>query len=621
MQDAEGTFLIQQPRRWPWTWYAGAGLAVLLVCWLPELAPVAPNVADSYTFGFNNRVALPLLLALIAAGALLTRGFGMPLFAPEPAGTSAIPRSTLYRGLGVIGAMCAAMWVLTHGLAGFTESTDLIDRVRLAAEGQRPYLDFEYAYGAALVYGPLWTARLLHVSVVNGYFAWWTANSLFGCWLIYRILNLAAYPTPARRTLFWLCVAFAAQTALSTGVNYTFLRFALGPWFAVEAQRVLQPESARPRFLRAGLLCAVGFYATLLVSPEMGLAFLAGSLFWLAVNRAPWTPNRWGGLLLTAGAAGLGIPVAAHFRYFELMRVMSRGGSNDPYMPALHLLLLFACLAAAAAWLRARWSAPATWTDSMSAILLISLPMLASALGRCDPAHVFFGAVGIQLAGLLLLSRTVLWKAACTAVLLAYFVFPALLLHDTLLLMGKAVSHLVLSGDPQHEGPVMHVVEALAAHVMGPATAAHKIAKSRQASNVPDVLDFDQLYPGASAVLQLPFAYLPNGFSRYHSPRLDEGRYFGLQNVLAPQQVQVKIGELAAHPERDLLLSKDFPQCGVDPVEARNTLRQLFFFPYMRRAVHTDSVAEPLCDYIQANYVRAIPASIENYEYALWKHR
>jgi hypothetical protein len=317
--------------------------------------------------------------------------------------------------------------------------------------------------------------------------------------------------------------------------------------------------------------------------------------------------------------------VAAHFQYFELMRVMSTGGSNEPYMPAPHMLVLFAAMGACAAWLWFRWKR-SDLDDTMTAVIVVSIPALASALGRCDSGHVFWGAVGILAPGWMLLSRGRARRWMSAGFVLSFAVLPLPSIGGPLKSYGKAAARMVFSGKADQRGVVARGIDWAAGRALGHEAAEKKLAIAREAANLPETIDFAAIYPGAGLMagqaMGAPLTYLPNSLSEYEGSDVHEGRYFGLQNVLTPAQMQVKVDELEAHPEWDLLMPKSFPDnCAADPTGGIHWLRRLFVFPYMRRPRHTENLAAPLCEYVQREYREVAPAAPENFGYSLWVRR
>ena len=92
-----------------------------------------------------------------------------------------------------------------------------------------------------------------------------------------------------------------------------------------------------------------------------------------------------------------------------------------------------------------------------------------------------------------------------------------------------------------------------------------------------------------------------------------------MENANTVEAIQEKLAEIKDHPEKALLLPEHFEDtCRIDVAAERQELSILFAFPYLGRAVHTESIRQPICDYISAQYeVEQLPTP-ENFEYGLW---
>jgi hypothetical protein len=44
----------------------------------------------------------------------------------------------------------------------------------------------------------------------------------------------------------------------------------------------------------------------------------------------------------------------------------------------------------------------------------------------------------------------------------------------------------------------------------------------------------------------------------------------------------------------------------------------MFAFPFFRKAVHPESIRQPICDYILAQYGLEQPPTLQNFQYGLW---
>jgi hypothetical protein len=125
---------------------------------------------------------------------------------------------------------------------------------------------------------------------------------------------------------------------------------------------------------------------------------------------------------------------------------------------------------------------------------------------------------------------------------------------------------------------------------------------------------------GATPVVEAPFSYMPNTIGPYQGPLVDTGYFSSTINVLTPEQVQRKIAELAAHPDRDVIIRWEAPKlCLEDIPDSRASLRQLSMTPVLLPAVHSDDIVQPLCSYIQTHYQMVRPSSPEASGYSLWR--
>ena len=158
------------PRR---TGRVAAVVAILVLGWLlvfrlPWHVPVRTDVqADSALFGFSNAAAI-LGLAATLFGLLVVRRVGPPSVADTNARRPLVsPPDRRTRGEWIALAACSTVaaavvlgWWATLPNAYFGESTYFLTRLDMLALGLRPYRDFDYGYGPALLDVP-WLAHRL----------------------------------------------------------------------------------------------------------------------------------------------------------------------------------------------------------------------------------------------------------------------------------------------------------------------------------------------------------------------------------------------------------------------------------------------------------------------------
>ena len=231
-----------------------------------------------------------------------------------------------------------AMCFLTRGLHGFDESRYLIDRVKQLALGKTPFRDFEFAYGALFLYGPR-LLMLLHLTAEQSYFAFWLLCLLGGVWLLHQTLEMLDYPSQHKVGIFHFFCLFGLIAVFCTGLNYTLWRFLPASYFGLLVQREDGLSGRRHRVM--AMLMSVGFTAAvLMISPEMGLAYAAGSVGYFAVF------GRWDKRSVAEYFGFLTLEVALlliedRIGALATLKAFSSGAFNFPIVPAGHILFLF----------------------------------------------------------------------------------------------------------------------------------------------------------------------------------------------------------------------------------------------------------------------------------------
>ena len=599
---------------------------------LPYFVPVAPAFAESYLFGFNNRAALLLVLALVTLlGVLSWRGvIRLPqlpdLLPPHSApGSSRSPgRPALAASLAATTILSITFFALLRAGHGAGDAIYFLDRIGLVAQGLRPFHDFEFVYGPLQLYLPWLVARLLHCSLFDGYGLVWGLSTLLGLvalWLSIRWLDL---PSPGKRSTFLILAAILGSELLSFGLNYNPLRYTAPIACLLFVERL--SRSDRPSFAtdRSTILAAAAAAIILLgLSPEVGVAFCIAILCFLPARRLalrqPWATFAFA----LAAAFALIFLAAAHLGIFETMRSFSAGAFNLPLLPGPHILLFLSALAVITIWLTAR-SHRSRLVSPVALLALYSLGMLPGALGRCDWAHVLGYELGIVLVALLLLAASPwsrrLSQAALVLIFLAMFLrgVPGTLAMVVKVQLYPALAH----GDPT-SGFGQHLLALTRRSLLrsvGPAETAHKLTRIRAVARLTSE-DPHLLFPAASPILYAPFSYSPERLGNVQSPSLVEGHFMGALNLLTPAQVAQKIAEMQDHPEQDLLLSPDgLEQCAPfrgDPA----TLRSLFLLPFVPKPRNQYALVAPVCQYIQAHYRLLVPPSPQTGDYGLWRRQ
>ncbi len=603
-----------------WSLVGLCTVTVALLLWLPYRFPVAPSFSDSYLFGFNNHAAQVLILAFVAAVLGCTFHWTWPQAANCPA--DRLSRKSLYWALTLTLGTSAALAIATHKLEGIEESIYLIDRVKLVLAGKPPGVDFEFAYGAFLLYGPAWLAHAFHLSASGAYFLFWTLTNLVGVLLLYCTLQWVDVPFRLRRAAFAFFFAFALTAMLCTGTNYSLFRFTT-PLFLGLCLYRFQSRTASPWSIPAGILLIVPCYAALLtISPELALAFACGMCLYVLLFLDLRARRTFLSFLILLPALLLVTRVAAHFEVFATLDAFRTGGFNFPIPPAPHILLFLTTLGLVSSYCLQQFRLRRP--NAVVVLTLVSAGSIAGALGRCDLIHVLLDPLGCWIAAFVLVGRFRVFgrffvSAACFLFLLLNARFS---LYGRAIGWSKAALPAIFANEPEHsDNRLDRFIQAKSATLFGVEKAKTKLAEMRFFAHHQRGISPALLYGYPSGtIFEAPFSYTPSRFGTLQTKEIDPGFYFGMVNVLTPQAVQRKVAELAHSPERPLLiLAGNEDSCSPDPEGRRSTISSYFWYPYHAAVRNPGSVLEPVCSYIHTHYRVAIAASPENFGYALWQ--
>ena len=400
---------------------AVAALGLSAVYLLPYLVPVHDGLSFSYLVGFSNRTAVLLLLSFILGFALWTRGLGLRL--PDPAD----PTGASYWRIGAVAIVlsafgCAFFWLFARSVAPLMESQYFLDRYAMFGMGARLYRDFEFDYGPLMFYPSIWIARLCHISLGNGYFLSWGLQWALGTWALWKMVAGAARGTRHGRTIFLLLLAFFLTGLPDSGMNYTPLRFCATLLFALGIHSLFARGASI--FAIFGLASA-GATALLLYSPEQGIAFTIGTIFFFAVCVRPARTSLLVGLGAFAIIMSIVFWLALRSGVLGNVADVGGGGLDFPllfsFQSLVLLLLLLVAGCAFIASLRAHTS-----QGPLLYLICLSIVSAPAAFSRADIGHIIINTLGALIAALVVLSqyRTIwrwTWPAFAIMILLATY--------------------------------------------------------------------------------------------------------------------------------------------------------------------------------------------------------
>ena len=594
--------------------YLAAGyvaLALFCIFSLPTLVPVKLANSDSYVFGYNNRAGFLLIVLFTTIASTLARRRNLQPISASNSATSA--RSSLFwKCTFVTIVIGAAMYILTHRMASYGESTYLINRIELSSRGLHPYRDFEFAYGVGLLYAPILLSHLLHLSIPNAYYFFWIISLVLGTWFLFEIVNRIDYPGRHRNQIFLVLFAVTLLEAVYVGTNYTSLRFAIAPFAAILVCQTMR-EGGLIAQVRSSLLALLFASLLLLISPEIAIAYILGIsafmlLFYAREPRIHWIVRlcRPPPLVRISAGSSQSLPGV---RYSEVDR---RRRFELPHHPfAQHPLLPLRSLPLRPARPILDPARQLSREPHLRPVRLLPHARLRFRPMRPWPPllerpshfpHRFLVGLGLK----------------------ADLVLVSIRVHRHLHRNQSSVNAYLLSGRTRPRShqpvPVSWQPEELGGDNSSPECA-------NNPDNMAKLAEYSLLatHDASRDDLQLPFRLeppveAPFGYTASHNPdRLDLGYYWGIQDALTEKTVTRKITELEKHSDRQLILPEHFQtNCSVDPATSTKIIRILFAFPYRSRPRHTQSVYQPLCAYISSHYALTTPSRPETYGFQLW---
>lgn len=407
-----------------------AGIFILLVYYalfrLPfHFPPHQRLMSASYTYGFNNSIAILLTAGLLAAVTLLyllrRTDQPEPPIAFSATGADAPSRSTkrvLTILAGSYAVVTLVMYLYNAKSAPWLmwETRHLLHRTWLMdLYGLRPYSEIAAEYGPILTYAPSYAFLLLAplgASHEQAYFVSVLLLNLAGLWCLYYVLSRAQMPAGARLVAFVL-LAIAGFVPYM-GVNGVLVRYLFPFATLLLGHRLfLFLGSRRGTILPwsgAVLSILLLLAGNVLLSPEIGIAF---ALAWLSYAILRWREDKriviWS-VIAFIGAALLCqqfLPAS----YYESFLRFSEGANNLPLLPAPHLLLYLATLFLVvppllAGSVRGRRTGDLPGAAVCGALGILCMVTAPGALGRCDPPHVLLYGMGASMLLMIRLANT-----------------------------------------------------------------------------------------------------------------------------------------------------------------------------------------------------------------------
>ena len=396
-------------------WTVLAVLTILAVFVLPlHFPPSTPTYSVSYVVGFNNRLAagfvvllsLVTLLTFLRGASTSHRAVSLDIPMPKAWLLLAIVGMAVF--VGVMGGLALQTQAFESDAAYFLTQLAQWSHFHL-----KLYRDLEFGYGPLLFAWPAAVQTVLRHAGIGpeaAYLVSLVVLQILGLCTTFYLLQKLPLHRSVRGGIFLILTLGAMRPSL--GLNYTLLRF-------TSVFAALLAVSNLTGKLRQGIWFAVCQVFMLAISPEMGVAFLAGTityaLFRSYRNEYAWISVPVPGIIVTVWFCLLIDP-----GYFYTMRQFATGMLNQVVAPTPEILVLLiaaiglAPLAVAASIERNRPDAAA-----LLGIYVASLALVPAALGLCDPLHTFFNGIGFYLLSFVALaSWRPHWSKLCLLIFL-----------------------------------------------------------------------------------------------------------------------------------------------------------------------------------------------------------
>lgn len=570
-------------------------------------------------YGYSNRAAIIIFGSVTCLLAASGNAFGLSFPAPrlrDGAGLS-------YRLLGfatiVTSALATAVWATERPGLSFQEAPYFLDRYAMFSMGQHLYRDIDFPYGPLMFYLPVGLARVSNLNLIDAFFVAWIFQWIAGVAVLWKLIDLLArtIAIPDSRMMFLFFWAISIMDVFASGPNYTLLRYASGPLVACVAWRL---ATAHRSVFPAALFASLGTVLLLLYSPEQGIALGLSSIIFggLAFRRSRNFIAAGSIFCLIVGAS---LAVLIHLGELSGVRNISSGALNVPVFLGLQNLAFLGALLVAACGV---WNAIRTrrFSNPLVYISLISAASIPAAFGNANPSHLFYNLFGALLGALAILSNsgralsTPVWRLG-KVVFAILFVGATVVEHafmDHSAITVPVHRWIVASGN--HDSPIRHLYIALLKRSVGPDEMARRLAHMSRDAADGGVVAAQRYGLAPGAMVLAPFGVDRPAHEELDGLRIYTGRYPWLLPLLNAHEVSDKIAELKAHPTHPLLIPDvtDGSQCRYNLQVLRQTTWQNFLPLYIPAIRHPITAADPLCAYINANYVRADPTfQVENW--------
>ncbi|RYZ99730.1 MAG: hypothetical protein EOP47_15995 [Sphingobacteriaceae bacterium] len=579
------------------------GLLVAMVFIVPLLIiPFKFTVSPSSNYGFNNIIAVLLMLVTLLAALILYLRFYRKeddfavvknMFSPATGEQLKVKHLYIVSALYLL---VIAFFYILGADYGYGEANYFLLRVDRIGMGQVPYQDFEYAYGLLLLYIPVVISKVFHLSTPNAYYLAFALFNCLGLYLLYYVVNYFKISSTAKRHLFYSLALCSLPFFL--GVNYTMLRFVTPIACLLLINNLLTREYKNNTYA-AVTVSVVSFAVVMLnfgISIEVGIAVAlsVGSYFYFSFVFNKNIQSLVIAVIYTALIVLFSLFFSGNL--ILILKVFASGGNNFPVIPAPSILLYIISFLIINAILASFVIRKQLYFITFT-LLAFNIIMLSGAFGRCDPGHIFWYGLGSFILLWAYLAhighRLYRWyKIAFIVIFTIGSTISGLFLYRGV--FSSTLARYVASHPGVHDG-VNDVLQM--AHV-NPEKPNAYINKYKPFANFGKI---DQ-YPR----IALPFDTEEELYLHIlNKKKFVPGYYTGIfMNVYTPEQIAVKLAELKDAKHTYMIIPQSLysfkPVHGDDE---KKYISSLFLFPFFyTKKAYSEDLYTPVYNYLRSNY-------------------
>lgn len=352
----------------------------ILLFTVPFLFPQKEVVQSlSYEMGFNNAIGILLLviasLILFVWGALKEKYANNLIVLDKEVGSKKLLHILQIISFSILMLFSILYWGVEDGILQAYWPVHYSDAMK---HGWVLYEDVHVIYGALQIL-PLHWLRLLGIPAMTAQLLIVAVSSVLCLLFVYDILGYINIPIREKNAILILSsVLFFPYYMGIEGFRYVYTS-----WLLIKI--ILLSRNNYNLLLQLVVSCCSVVFA-ILFSQEYGLCLCVALVIYYFLDLIIQKHLKDIILIFTI-ALSLGILIWIYPGMFNAVLYMAGGASSFPYVPSLHLIILFIAVLMFA-WMMGTQIRDIKNNYSVLVLELLLLSYLPSVLGRCNPSHV-----------------------------------------------------------------------------------------------------------------------------------------------------------------------------------------------------------------------------------------